>query len=543
MPSILILEDDITFSLMLKTWLGRKGFEVSSVSSVSDARSRIEDASFDLILSDLRLPDGDGIDLLKWIKENNFVIPLIMMTSYAEIQTAVQAIKLGASDYIAKPLNPEELLGKIKDVIKTETGSVASATELERPTRSAKRPEPSGGTRSQYVEGQSQAARQLYEHVRLVAPTDMSVLITGSSGTGKEYVARRIHEQSNRKKAPFIAVDCGAIPKDLAASEFFGHVKGSFTGALADRKGYFEEADGGTIFLDEVGELPLTTQARLLRVLESGEFIKVGSSKVQKTNVRIVAATNVNMIKAISEGKFREDLFYRLNTVPIELPPLRDRMDDILLLFRKFSNDFAEKYRMPAIQLTDDAKNLLLTYRWPGNIRQLKNVTEQISIFETSREVSADIIKSYLPSYNVERLPVVSGSEGKDGFLFGNEREMLYQIIFEMRKEMNELKSIVDNLAASENGHGLKVYTPEHNTAITHPTVPVVKTFHIDKESTEDVHDESVFEETSLSLEDAEKEMIRKSLERNNGKRKKTAEELKISERTLYRKIKEYNLE
>ena len=231
MPSILILEDDITFSLMLKTWLGRKGFEVSSVSSVSDARSRIEDASFDLILSDLRLPDGDGIDLLKWIKENNFVIPLIMMTSYAEIQTAVQAIKLGASDYIAKPLNPEELLGKIKDVIKTETGSVASATELERPARSAKRPEPSGGTRSQYVEGQSQAAHQLYEHVRLVAPTDMSVLITGSSGTGKEYVARRIHEQSNRKKAPFIAVDCGAIPKDLAASEFFGHVKGSFTDA------------------------------------------------------------------------------------------------------------------------------------------------------------------------------------------------------------------------------------------------------------------------------------------------------------------------
>lgn len=376
-----------------------------------------------------------------------------------------------------------------------------------------------------------------------IAPTDLSVLITGESGTGKEFFPQIIHTNSHRKHGRYIAVNCGAIPEGTIDSELFGHEKGSFTGALADRKGYFEEADGGTIFLDEVGELPLTTQARLLRVLESGEFIKVGSSKVQKTNVRIVAATNVNMIKAISEGKFREDLFYRLNTVPIELPPLRDRMDDILLLFRKFSNDFAEKYRMPAIQLTDDAKNLLLTYRWPGNIRQLKNVTEQISIFETSREVSADIIKSYLPSYNVERLPVVSGSEGKDGFLFGNEREMLYQIIFEMRKEMNELKSIVDNLAASENGHGLKVYTPEHNTAITHPTVPVVKTFHIDKDSTEDVHDESVFEETSLSLEDAEKEMIRKSLERNNGKRKKTAEELKISERTLYRKIKEYNLE
>ena len=376
-----------------------------------------------------------------------------------------------------------------------------------------------------------------------IAPTDLSVLITGESGTGKEFFPQIIHTNSHRKHGRYIAVNCGAIPEGTIDSELFGHEKGSFTGALADRKGYFEEADGGTIFLDEVGELPLTTQARLLRVLESGEFIKVGSSKVQKTNVRIVAATNVNMIKAISEGKFREDLFYRLNTVPIELPPLRDRMDDILLLFRKFSNDFAEKYRMPAIQLTDDAKNLLLTYRWPGSIRQVKNVTEQISIFETSREVSADIIKSYLPSYNVERLPVVSGSEGKDGFLFGNEREMLYQIIFEMRKEMNELKSIVDNLAASENGHGPKAYTPEHNPAIPHPTVPVVKTFHIDKESTEDVHDESVFEETSLSLEDAEKEMIRKSLERNNGKRKKTAEELKISERTLYRKIKEYNLE
>lgn len=376
-----------------------------------------------------------------------------------------------------------------------------------------------------------------------IAPTDLSVLITGESGTGKEFFPQIIHTNSHRKHGRYIAVNCGAIPEGTIDSELFGHEKGSFTGALADRKGYFEEADGGTIFLDEVGELPLTTQARLLRVLESGEFIKVGSSKVQKTNVRIVAATNVNMIKAISEGKFREDLFYRLNTVPIELPPLRERMDDILLLFRKFSNDFAEKYRMPAIQLTDDAKNLLLTYRWPGNIRQLKNVTEQISIFETSREVSADIIKSYLPSYNIERLPAVSGSETKGGFLFGNEREMLYQIIFEMRKELNELKSIVNNLTKSGSGHELKVYSPENNTTITHTNVPSVKTFHIDNASTEDVHDESEFEESSLSLEDAEKEMIRKSLERNNGKRKKTAEELKISERTLYRKIKEYNLE
>ena len=348
MPSILILEDDITFSLMLKTWLGRKGFEVSSVSSVSDARSRIEDASFDLILSDLRLPDGDGIDLLKWIKENNFLIPLIMMTSYAEIQTAVQAIKLGASDYIAKPLNPEELLGKIKDVIKTETGSVASATELERPARSAKHPEPSGGTRSQYVEGQSQAARQLYEHVRLVAPTDMSVLITGSSGTGKEYVARRIHEQSNRKKAPFIAVDCGAIPKDLAASEFFGHVKGSFTGAIDNKEGAFVAAQGGTIFLDEIGNLSYEVQVQLLRALQERKVKPIGSNQEIAINVRLVSATNENLRSAIDKGDFREDLYHRINEFTVRIPDLKERKEDLLLFCQQLPGSsqyrIAERY-------------------------------------------------------------------------------------------------------------------------------------------------------------------------------------------------------
>ncbi|MFQ9022265.1 MAG: sigma-54-dependent transcriptional regulator [Parabacteroides merdae] len=330
MPSILILEDDITFSLMLKTWLGRKGFEVSSVSSVSDARSRIEDASFDLILSDLRLPDGDGIDLLgKWIKENNFVIPLIMMTSYAEIQTAVQAIKLGASDYIAKPLNPEELLGKIKDVIKTETGSVASATELERPTRSAKRPEPSGGTRSQYVEGQSRAARQpLRACTSGFAPTDMSVLITGSKAVQGKSMLLAVFTNRAIVKAPFIAVDCGAIPKDLAASEFFGHVKGSFTGAIDNKEGAFVAAQGGTIFLDEIGNLSYEVQVQLLRALQERKVKPIGSNQEIAINVRLVSATNENLRSAIDKGDFREDLYHRINEFTVRIPDLKERKEE-----------------------------------------------------------------------------------------------------------------------------------------------------------------------------------------------------------------------
>ena len=397
MPSILILEDDITFSLMLKTWLGRKGFEVSSVSSVSDARSRIEDASFDLILSDLRLPDGDGIDLLKWIKENNFLIPLIMMTSYAEIQTAVQAIKLGASDYIAKPLNPEELLGKIKDVIKTETGSVASATELERPARSAKRPEPSGGTRSQYVEGQSQAARQLYEHVRLVAPTDMSVLITGSSGTGKEYVARRIHEQSNRKKAPFIAVDCGAIPKDLAASEFFGHVKGSFTGAIDNKEGAFVAAQGGTIFLDEIGNLSYEVQVQLLRALQERKIRPVGSTQEISVDIRLVSATNENLEQGIEKGTFREDLYHRINEFTLRMPDLKERKEDILLFANFFLDQANKELDKHLIGFDAKASQALLSYHWPGNLRQMKNIVKRATLlaqgsFITLLELGTDLL-------------------------------------------------------------------------------------------------------------------------------------------------------
>ena len=389
-----------------------------------------------------------------------------------------------------------------------------------------------------------------------IAPTDLSVLITGESGTGKETFPQIIHANSARKHGRYIAVNCGAIPEGTVDSELFGHEKGSFTGALADRKGYFEEADGGTIFLDEVGELPMTTQARLLRVLENGEFIKVGSSKVQKTNVRIIAATNVNMREAIAEGRFREDLFYRLSTVPIELPPLRNRGDDILLLFRKFAADFAEKYHMPPIQLTEEAQRSLLSYRWPGNIRQLKNVTEQISIFETSREINADTLHTYLPAYDMEKLPTLNQTEHKS-MPFGNERELLY-LVFEMKKEIDDLRATIAAMNRRDNQPATSaavpatpvIYAkPDALAPITHTVQPVLGhlSHNIDKEEGEIVHEEAEYVpdeavQTLPSLEDAEREMIRKSLERNNGKRKKTAEELGISERTLYRKIKEYNL-
>lgn len=364
-----------------------------------------------------------------------------------------------------------------------------------------------------------------------VSPTDLSVLITGESGVGKESFPQIIHMNSARKHGQYIAVNCGAIPEGTIDSELFGHEKGSFTGALADRKGYFEVADGGTIFLDEVGELPIPTQARLLRVLESGEFIKVGSSKVLKTNVRIVAATNVNLTQAVAEGKFREDLFYRLSTVPITIPSLRERPDDIYLLFRKFAGDCAEKYRMPAIKLDDDAKQLLISYRWPGNVRELKNLTERISVIEEDRTITSETLRQYLPNSNVEKLPVLVKKES-DYKMFNSEREILYQVLFDMKKDVNELKELVHGLMSGN----IAVNSKESEPAYTHPHPKIHHVDHVIQEA------EAVEEET-LSLEDAEKEMIRRTLDKYNGRRKSAAAELKISERTLYRKIKEYNLE
>lgn len=363
-----------------------------------------------------------------------------------------------------------------------------------------------------------------------VAPTDLSVLITGESGVGKETFPQIIHQNSPRKHGQYIAVNCGAIPEGTIDSELFGHEKGSFTGALADRKGYFEVADGGTIFLDEVGELPIPTQARLLRVLETGEFIKVGSSKVLKTNVRIVAATNVNLIQAVADGKFREDLYYRLNTVPIQIPPLRERPDDIILLFCKFAGDCAEKYRMPPVRLDDEARQLLTSYRWPGNVRELKNITERISVIEENRDITADVLRLYLPDLNVEKYPVLVKKQDNDQKFFNSEREILYQVLFDMKKDVNDLKKLVHDIM------GGKMPMPvADETPYAHPIRPV--------HSAPIQEAEAVEEEETLSLEEVEKEMIRKALEKHNGRRKNAAADLKISERTLYRKIKEYNLE
>lgn len=385
-----------------------------------------------------------------------------------------------------------------------------------------------------------------------VAPTDLSVLITGESGVGKESFPQIIHQYSYRKHGSYIAVNCGAIPEGTIDSELFGHEKGSFTGATADRKGYFEVADGGTIFLDEVGELPLSTQVRLLRVLETGEFIKVGSSKIQKTDVRVVAATNLNMTQATRDGKFREDLYYRLNTVPISVPPLRDRKEDIPLLFRKFASDFAEKYRMPSIKLIDDAKQLLMHYYWNGNIRQLKNITEQISVIEQQREINSDILRNYLPREESERLPALLGSN-IDQKTFNSEREILYQVLFDMKKDMNDMKKLVHDIM---NGQAAN-YTPKQETNYMQPGHPseyipepqIVSAYAFDNDADTEVYQEAEeFQEvettqTPTSLQEMEKQMIKKTLDKYRGKRKAAAEELRISERTLYRKIKEYGLE
>lgn len=380
-----------------------------------------------------------------------------------------------------------------------------------------------------------------------VAPTDLSVLVTGESGVGKEIFPQIIHQFSARKHGKYIAVNCGAIPEGTIDSELFGHEKGAFTGALADRKGYFQEADGGTIFLDEIGELPLSTQVRLLRVLETGEFIKVGSSQVIKTNARVIAATNVNIPRAIEEGKFREDLYYRLNTVPILIPPLRERPEDVILLFRKFARDFAEKYRMPPVRLDEEARNLLLNFRWPGNIRQLKNITEQISIIEQERDIKADALRPYLPLSGGANLPALMARE-KDNQSFANEREILYKVLFDMKNDVNDLKKLVldlmENRDAPISGDQAQIIRNLYNTDDGKFVAKeqVANPIHISSVDKDNIQDTEEFVEESLSLADKEIELIQKALEKHRGKRKYAAQELGISERTLYRKIKEYDI-
>ncbi len=366
--AILIVEDDLTFATMLKTWLGKKGFTVDTASNQARARKQLAAQTYDLVLSDLRLPDRDGLSLLTWMKEQGFSTPLIIMTSYADIQTAVQAIKQGANDYISKPIQPDELLRKINEALQGENT----------PDKPA----------STYLEGESEAAHQLYSHVGLVAPTPMSVLINGASGTGKEYVAHRIHQLSKRADKPFIAIDCGAIPKDLAASEFFGHVKGSFTGAVNDKKGAFVEANGGTIFLDEIGNLSYEVQVQLLRALQERRIRPVGSTKEIEVDVRVVSATNENLQRAIEKGTFREDLFHRINEFTLHMPALKERQEDILLFANFFLDQANRELDRQLIGFDPSACRALQAYSWPGNLRQLKNIVKRATLLAQSKYIT-----------------------------------------------------------------------------------------------------------------------------------------------------------
>lgn len=386
MSSILIVEDDITFGMMLKTWLGKKGFDVSTASNIARARKHIESEKTDLVLSDLRLPDHEGIDLLKWMNDRGMNIPLIIMTGYADIQSAVQAMKLGARDYIAKPVNPEELLKKISEALQPDATTAS----------------PSGSEADHsFLEGESDAAKQLYNYVGLVAPTNMSVLINGSSGTGKEYVAHRIHRLSKRSDKPFIAVDCGSIPKELAASEFFGHVKGSFTGALTDKTGAFVAANGGTIFLDEIGNLSYEVQIQLLRALQERKIRPVGSTQEIAVDIRLISATNENLEQAIEKGTFREDLFHRINEFTLRMPDLKERKEDILLFANFFLDQANKELDKQLTGFDPKASQALMNYHWPGNLRQMKNIVKRATLLAQGSFITPFELGSELMEANV----------------------------------------------------------------------------------------------------------------------------------------------
>lgn len=430
--SILIVEDDITFSVMLKTWLGKKGFEVDTASNIARARKQLETADFDLVLSDLRLPDNDGISLLDWMNQKGMQLPLIIMTGYADIQTAVQAIKSGAKDYISKPVNPDELLKKIGEALQAQPVTVSR-------TESKQAPLPDN-----YMEGESDAAKQLYSYVRLVAPTNMSVLINGASGTGKEYVAHRIHQLSKRADKPFIAIDCGAIPRELAASEFFGHVKGSFTGALADKTGAFVAANGGTIFLDEIGNLSYEIQIQLLRALQERKIRPIGSNQEIKVDIRLISATNENLEQAIEKGTFREDLFHRINEFTLHIPNLKDRREDILLFANLFLDQANKELDKHLIGFDSRATEALLNYHWPGNLRQMKNIVKRatllaqkdfISLHELGTELlepASSVSNMALRNEDVEKEHIIEAlrqtgnNKSKAAILLNIDRKTLY---------------------------------------------------------------------------------------------------------------------
>lgn len=452
MKAILIVEDDITFGIMLKTWLGKKGFEVSSVSNIARARKHIESQTVDLVLSDLRLPDYEGIDLLKWMNDRGINIPLIIMTGYADIQSAVLAMKLGARDYIAKPVNPEELLKKISEALQTGSSPAvphSTAQNSSNPKKGSSNSQDTSETNHTYLEGESDAAKQLYNYVGLVAPTNMSVLINGSSGTGKEYVAHRIHQLSKRSDKPFIAVDCGSIPKELAASEFFGHVKGSFTGALTDKTGAFVAANGGTIFLDEIGNLSYEVQIQLLRALQERKIRPVGSTQEISVDIRLVSATNENLEQAIEKGTFREDLYHRINEFTLRMPDLKERKEDILLFANFFLDQANKELDKHLIGFDAKASQALLSYHWPGNIRQMKNIVKRATLlaqgsFITILELGTELFE--VPTMSTASMALRNEETEKEHILealrqTGNNKSKAAQLLDIDRKTLyNKLK-------------------------------------------------------------------------------------------------------
>lgn len=451
--AILIVEDDLTFSTMLKTWLSKKGFTVDTASSNARARKQLDAQHYDLILSDLRLPDQDGIFLLSWMKEHGYHTPLIIMTGYADIQSAVQAMKHGASDYVSKPVQPDELLKKINEALQNEalgssvlTGTASVPATTSAPASKAATSNVSKGTPANFLEGESEAARQLYNYVGLVAPTPLSVLINGASGTGKEYVAHRIHQLSKRANKPFIAIDCGSIPKELAASEFFGHVKGSFTGALNDKTGAFIEANGGTLFLDEIGNLSYEVQIQLLRALQERRIRPVGSTKEIEVDVRLISATNENLQQAIEKGNFREDLYHRINEFTLRMPALKERQEDILLFANFFLDQANKELERQLIGFDAAASRALQSYSWPGNLRQLKNIVKRatllaqsnfITLAELGYELQEPALTAPSTTFNLhdeatekkrilDALKQTGNNKSKAALLLGIDRKTLY---------------------------------------------------------------------------------------------------------------------
>ena len=532
MKNVWIVDDDRSIRWVLEKALQKADIPCKTFSEAESVLQAIKKEQPALILSDIHMPGKSGLEMLAEIKKSYPKLPIIIMTAYSDLDSAVASFQGGAFEYLPKPFDIDKAIELVRRA--TEESEEEEQTPAEE-------------TASEII-GKAPAMQEVFRAIGRLSQSKATVLLTGESGAVKEVVARAVHKHSPRSNAPFVAINMAAIPKDLMETELFGHEKGAFTGAVSDRKGYFEVTDGGTIFLDEVGELPLPTQARLLRVLETGEFIRVGSSKVQKTNVRVIAATNLDIPQAVKNWKFREDLYYRLNTIPITIPPLRERKEDIPLLFRKFAADFAEKYRMPAIRLTEDAVKVLQDFRWPGNIRQLKNVTEQISVIEQERIADGATLRKYIPE-NDPMLPTLTGGHDKGDASFASEREILYKILFDMKKDMNDLKRLVYDLMQNE---------PQQETVVTEPTTSLVLRNLYNQEPgqfspapsptminhREDrIQDTEAVIEESFSIEEKERELILKALEKNHGKRKLAAKDLGISERTLYRKLKEYNLE